>query len=365
MRHLLLPAIIARWLDHRNDRPANWFDPDPEYAHFYRPQALLSRAVWEGRTVSPDIHKATREGFVLGDSGGFSIVSRGASMDPVDVIRWQIRNCTVGVILDVPPYRISGRAYKADGDSWNDSLKRTLSNVRLASEVYDHSAGDFRWWGVVQGENTKQMEAWYNAVSEVYPFDLPGEGWAIKPTPANNFYSMARSVRFIQEHEIKRAHLLMTTGIKTVAALLSMLYLTGEIELVTYDSASAGIYTGNRHAWWPNENGLTLREWLPRVYLPKDYAAMPCTCPPCLWFKEEFETDPDLPEQLFIDRLALHNHLMLFTFFDRIGEEAKADPERLLRRYTKGQYGDVMRALEGGETKINSAHRAVSLIDRV
>ena len=363
MKHLFLPAIICRWLDERNGRPANWLDP--AYPDFHRPQALISHAVWSGLDMPPVLDHARKNGFLLGDSGGFSIVSRGVSLDPVNVIRWQQKHCTVGVILDVPPYRISGRAYQSAGDIWDASLKRTLDNVCRGLEHYDYEGDSFRWWGVGQGENQEQMQRWYEAVAKIYPFNRPGEGWAIKPTPANNFYSMVRSVRFIQENKVKRVHMLMTTGIKTVAVLLGMLHLTGPIELVTYDSASAGIYTGNRHAWRIRDHGLTLAEWLPRVYTPKDFFEMPCTCPPCTWFKEEYKENPNLEDPLFIDRLALHNHLILFDFFDRIGKLAEKDPEKLIKTYTKANYGDIMRALRQGEVVRRSVSRPVKLVDRI
>lgn len=339
MQHRYLPAML-------NNNGLDFFHDD--FA-FRRPQALFSYALW---SMGPRLKRlpaevlAPDDRFIFGDSGGFSIVSQGVNLDPVSVIRWQRQNTDVGVILDVPPYRISGKSYKGAADIWKDSIERTTNNVQKALRHYHPEDEPFRWWGVIQGESYDRMLSWHDQVAEIYPFTGEGEGWAIKPTPDNDFNSMARAVKFIHEHDVDRAHLLMTTGVRTVAVLIGLLYLKGPIELLTYDSASAGIFAGNRHAWKVSDDGLTLQEWFPRVYTPEIYLTMPCECVACARYKA---LDQPTEVAVFNNALFLHNNIMLFEFFDRISEEAEEDAEGLLRKYLGDRYGQVIRTYEYGD----------------
>src|SRR4051794_33248599 len=101
MNVIYLPAYWPSVLDNRwSHRPLNAMDPRLRGTDAYHPCALASYGDPNWRTAAwePD-------DFVFGDSGGYSAGTRGLDFDPRDVIRWQIRPCTVGAILDEPPWR--------------------------------------------------------------------------------------------------------------------------------------------------------------------------------------------------------------------------------------------------------------------
>lgn len=344
MEQRYLPAVVELWKPFFFDRE--------RFPDTYRPQVLVSYSIWENKPLHP-AYLNSPDRFVFGDSGGFSIVSRGYVPDPERVIRWQIENCNVGVILDVPPFRIRGKHYQATRGAWDNSLERTLHNVRMAKQYYRPDEHPFRWWGVVQGETLDYMNRWSEAVAEVYPFDGEGEGWAIKPTPANTLESMARSVQWMERHRPSRVHMLMSTGVKTMAILFSLLKIREvDLDFISYDSASAGIYTGNRHAWTLTDDGLQVTEWLPRVYEPEDHLAMAEECP-CAGCQEYRKVAPTKEGHSAVwrysyDMLFVHNNIILFELFDSLAAQAKEDPEALLKLYLGDRYGKALRLMERG-----------------
>jgi hypothetical protein len=363
LRHQFLPAIIPgisqMQRKHKPKYPLHWMDP--AFPEVYRPVALGSYHYWK----TEDFELMNPEMTFFGDSGGFSLVTVGASLCPEAVIRWQVDQCTRGAILDVPPYRMAANKVLmgSAADHWEDSLNRTLSNVRRALPIYleARKAGTpFRWWGVIQGETWDQLNEWHGRVSEIYPFTDEGEGWAFKPHPTNNVVVLARLFRFVREHGIKRAHFLQTTGARAAGVLLGLAQLTRSLELTTYDSASASQYGANRHCWVLGDEGMKVVGHRPRPFNAEYFLSAKCDCPACRWFAEERETE--LGDVLLPDRLIQHNHEMLFRLFDNIWSAAQADPERVVAKFSRDDHGKVMRELEGVAVQ-KTAARTQSIFD--
>ena len=164
MRHLFLPAAGPYVTEAPKSKPfphpIHWFDKNSEV---YYPAALASHALWRDATLP----KVDQEFYMFGDSGGYTVVTQpDYSTDPEQVIRWQIANCTAGVMLDIPPYR-PGSAIQFTGSAavyWKESLDRSCDNVRRAMKIYEYhlqagglSRPHFDWWGVVQGEEREQI----------------------------------------------------------------------------------------------------------------------------------------------------------------------------------------------------------------
>jgi hypothetical protein len=183
METYYLPATTAaRWNgSFVNPTPLHWMDPRTRGDAGYYPRILISYFHWNRtKFVFPE------EGYVFGDSGGFSIMSLGANVDPRDVLAWQARSTNAGLILDVPPFADDKTGTEV---GWSAGLARTVEHVRRALPIYEtlRAAGNpFRWWGVIQGRSWEEMREWHQAISAVYPFTDDGEGWAFKAHPVNN-----------------------------------------------------------------------------------------------------------------------------------------------------------------------------------
>ena len=295
--------------------------------------------------------KIPTSSIVVGDSGGFSVATLGASIDPEEVILWQKRCTDIGYILDIPPYRAQASSAMASGraaDYWENSLARTLENVKRAAQHYRPDEEPFRWWGVCQGETRTQQDEWFEKVSEIYPFQREGEGWAMRPHPNNDFGSIARCVRFSKDNEIKNLHLLQTTGPRAVSVLIALGIESG-LEFVTYDSETAARLAVSRSC--------TLRpESFPAFSLKnitessrdgettvRDYMTSgQCPCEGCSWLAED-----EIPlGQEYCHYIMLHNYCVMQENFNAIEREAKVSPEELLRVATGDQFGTVRRAFE-------------------
>jgi hypothetical protein len=331
VRHEFLPAIGPYVTDVRKKapwrHPIHWLDRAEQAAKIYYPYALISHALWRDQDLT-----FPKEGVTLfGDSGGYTVVTQpGYSTSPELVIRWQLQNCTRGVMLDIPPYR-PGSAIQFRGsaaDWWEPSMILSLRNVARALPYYDDAKrvhkmrtdegldppDYFKWWGVVQGEEREQMNEWHSRISEVYPFDAPGEGWALAPKPSTDLLSCTRYLRFAHETGLRRVHFLQVTADRTVALVLALAQLSGTIDLVTYDSASALRCAINRSA--------ILQKGFGQEYIKEetaagetavgDYMMNVCQCQACLWYKEDFP----LSNSEYPHYILLHNHIAMQASFD-------------------------------------------------
>lgn len=345
-------------------RPTHWLRKDGRWGEVYHGAALISYHYWKDSPVDFDAD------VIFGDSGGYSVVTQGAQIDPEEVIRWQCRVCTRGVMLDIPPYRPSSSIQFSGAASqfWDESMVRTKLNVQRALPHYAQYLGSggqrFAWWGVIQGETREQMEEWYHQVAAIYPFEAPEEGWALAPKPSNDLLSNTRYLKFAHDRGLRRVHLLQVTSPRTLGVLFALANLSGEFDLVTFDSASAVRNAVNR-------GGIRLRE-LTFDYAKekREYGAihemmLSCQCRGCDWYREMVDQEKDLTEfaREYPRRIALHNHLMMVQLFDRLLERAKEDPDGLLRALLKErEYGTILREW-GGESQAKTQHVATSLFD--
>lgn len=291
---------------------------------------LASYYHWRGRDV------IRRPGqFIVGDSGGYSVATQGAVLDPEEVIRWQIANTDVGYILDKPPFReASPRASGRPADYWAHSLDYTVLNVRQALRLYDPGRTAFRWWGIVQGETPEEQEEWFHAVSDVYQFIGEGEGWAMRPHPNNDLGAVARCVNFAETNGIRNLHLLQTTSARSVSILLGLAEFAS-LNIVTFDSASP-TYWATRNRCLIRPRDLPVFRLHPISELSRygqtqvrDYMlGGECDCQGCTWYREDGLAAAG---RSYAHYMAHHNHCLMQDNFKAIAEAALDDPERLIR----------------------------------
>lgn len=388
MRHEFLPAVGPYVTENPAGRtwrhPIHWFNPaNPS---IYYPYALCSYALWDGKDI-PFLHDQMT---MFGDSGGYTLVTQpNTFLDPTEVIRWQLRNCTRGVMLDVPPYRPGSEIQfrGAASEYWEESLKRSIQNVRRALPYYKEAREKghrFRWWGVVQGEERAQMEEWNYKIAMEYGFGrIEGEGWALAPKPSTDLLSCTRYMRFAHDKQIKNVHLLQVTAESTVALILALGKISGQFELITYDSASAVRCAINRSAVIPDGMGCSYIKEARKAGIGEECKdchqegftctcldtertvekyMLTCPCQACQWFREIYPTvtNAEYPHYILV-----HNHIAMKETFDRIWKEVQIDADRVLRWACGDQYGDVLREWDKSLSRPKSQAKAVSLFDRI
>jgi len=387
MEHKYLTAILPTTLsDAWGINPINWIDPRLQGTPGYYPNILLSYYHWrtDRRTFDPDV-------FVFGDSGGYSIATLGAVLDPEHVMNWQIRNCDIGVLLDVPPFISTDGASVLGGSAssnWKQALDRSVKHTQRALPLYlqARKAGtSFRWWGVVHGETWEQLEEWHSRISAVYPFEDEGEGWAFKVHPANDPVQLARLLHFVKQVGVRRAHFLQMTGIPALTVLFWLGPQAG-LEFVTYDSASSSFGGFNRTVYVPTEDGL---DWRPlgEKFREKgetharDYMMDSCECISCELAREAREANPGaIDEEYYKYRMIFHNTLVSARTFERLKErvdsiaEEPATSPGLLGEIKHGsglepfirkrvpRYDDVLRAWRGELPKETPVGTPMSLL---
>lgn len=335
-RDIGLPGHEAR----ARGQPAlttGWWDEEP----MRYPHALISYAHWTAPFTFP------KDAYIFGDSGGFTLRSPTINLkiDPVDVLQWQASMCTVGCVLDLPPKGLKQRIWQHGMDITVKHTRRALPTYRRLRE----KGTDFRWFGVLHGNNEAEVREYHAAVSAVYPFTDPGEGWAIRPEPYVDIYATARSLRILKSLGIKRAHFLAATSQDVIAVLLALGPRAG-LELVSYDSAYAVKSGFNRHVFVPAADGLTftiLSEEGPSR-AGRDWLLHECPCRVCAYMRVRSEQVPRAEKELHADKFAgwwsswlqFHDLHIQEQCTARQAELAVKDPEELLRRQLRSTHAD-------------------------
>jgi hypothetical protein len=299
----------------------------------YYPHALLSHYHWRRTPVPP----AWREdGFIFGDSGGYSIRTKGAVIDPVEALQWQAATCTVGCVVDVPTRD------QYDDPCWDRALRQTAAHTRAALTSYQSLAngGDaFRWWGVLHGQFGGQVAQWWNTIASIYPFSEQGEGWAFRPEPTITHVTVAHTLGLIRRHRVRRAHFFAATSPKVVAT-LAVLAEDAGLEFVSFDSASAGIAAANRIMMLRASDGLSWTQLKERSqrgdthadrWRVREYLWERCSCVSCAELRAASAGIKAVGDGLWACRLFLHNLLVQVRTFNDYAAEAVSNGHALLR----------------------------------
>lgn len=333
MKALFLPAVLPTTLTDRwGTRPLNWLDPRVKWTTGYYPHLLQSFYYWTSSRL-----QVPNDGFRFGDSGGYTIATRGVLIDPREVLLWQLEHSDLGPILDHPPGRIAG---VSDGTPWEDALTLTANNLRRGLPIYLRAREKgcrFRLWGVAHGETMDQLQEWHRVVSEVFPFQDTEEGWAVKPFPPNKPPGVVRCLRFLRGHNVRNAHFFMTAGIKAVVTLACLGPQAG-LEFLTYDATTPVTSGNHRGLLIPKPDSLgweTLEEKrrLTGKTPARAYMRERCECLSCHWLREDLEENPDLPDEYFKYRFIFHNVLVALKVFDTLYAASQENPRALLREF--------------------------------
>lgn len=127
---------------------------------------------------------------MIGDSGGYQIAMGRLKIegdkDREKILRWLEQHADVAMTLDVPTYPVmNNRDYGFKTSK--DCLSATLEHLEFFQK--NRREGATRFLNVLQGNNTKESNVWYDAVKK-YKF----EGWAFAGVTRNNFYNLCRRI---------------------------------------------------------------------------------------------------------------------------------------------------------------------------
>jgi hypothetical protein len=130
------------------------------------------------------------------------------------------------------------------------------------------------------------------------------------------------------------------SGARQVGVVLGLAALSGNFELVTYDTATALRSAINRVA--VADEGLAFR-YINEKSSEGETSVIDflkaCPCQACQWVREDYPlTNAEYPHYLL-----LHNHLTILAVVERIYHAALRDPDDVLRLAANDLYGEVMR----------------------
>lgn len=226
--------------------PANLVPRQLDFLHpdglFNYPRALYTAAEGvNGKAPTTVSQRNRKTSFVIGDSGGFSLIS-GAVKTLMSVFRaqslaWIERDCDVGLPVDVPT-----RAIDKQPSVWDFAkcLATTLENTDWA---IDKKQPETRLLAVYQGRNHREADRWTASMKTRLLY-----GIALGGHTRLDFWYWTRSIkRLIDQGDfahIRHIHVLGTTE-PGVAVLLTALkralrsYLKRDDLEVTFDSSRA------------------------------------------------------------------------------------------------------------------------------
>jgi hypothetical protein len=228
-----VPAIgdnlILQWTKNTQykDRGFRFFDKGTS---FFDHNMLLTSAYYriqQNDTNHRSIINYPDDTVIIGDSGGFQIMSfgkKGKQVDvtPIQVLRWLESNTDIGMNLDVPPVL-----------DFNKAIKMSVENFRLFESSRENY--NFHLYNVLQGRTLSQIDEWYKAVCN-FSFD----GWAIGVHPSTNIYLKLIAYLYLIENGesnvTQNCHFFGVSGIENMISLSMISRKLGSS--ITFDSSS-------------------------------------------------------------------------------------------------------------------------------
>ena len=272
-----LPAIsfLAKY---NTDVPITWWNDKSLVKYNY---GLVSPAHFLDTFDFRKTFNVPSDFWLLGDSGGFQILtlkSKGKDIpfNREKILKWQEINCNAGLILDIPPTKIGGGALSnivaLDDNEFNKCAKETYQNAKYAYE--NRTNKNMLLYNVIQGVSIKNLNIWYNVVTDNGNMNL--EGYAVAPKPSHDIWRLTMVLSYLLEKGInKNVHVLGVSGFNTIPI---MIYMKKYIENLTYDSASYAQGNISSKIFLPITLNLT---YISKKKSP-ELKKIPCNCCVCI-----------------------------------------------------------------------------------
>ena len=312
----------------------NWWEPA---STFKLDSILLSY----GTTPEMDIReklKIPNNVIIIGDSGGYKLLTsrargKNVNIEPLDVLRWQEKNCEIGLTLDINPTSL-----RAPGSSREKSIATTsgktttdeyfnkcLEETCKNNEIFQNNraSSKLKIYNIIHGgtfEKMERMDIWYNRVK-----DFKFEGWSVAPKPAGNPLKIAIDLGFLYSRGIKEnIHVLAVYG---NSALPILVYAKKKLEMKNISTDSFGqallsIYRHHKSLIGPS-----------LIYTEKNkiHTRVPCFCPVCSIIKnveDMYRTD-----NTGYALISLHNTWLTIHFLKYV--EALIENEESFQKFVK------------------------------
>ena len=157
---------------------------------------------------------------IIGDSGGFQIAGGmeiNGDAGRMEILRWLESTADIAMTLDVPTAnaRFENNGYRYP--TTPACLNATLEHLRFFSSNRDRSS-KLHFLNVLQGNDTRESDAWYNAVK-----DFEFEGWAFAGVLRRDMFKMCRRIIMMAKEGLLQQkswiHVLGTNSLDTAVML--------------------------------------------------------------------------------------------------------------------------------------------------
>jgi len=276
---------------------ASWFTEKGMYFH---PHILTS--YYYAKTIA-DYRGALnirRDAVLWVDSGGYTVATKGAELDALEVLRWQEANADISYTLDYPPIQIYGGSQTSMGgfrDIGVDELRNKAIKTAKNNEIFcrERSNKDLRIYNVIHGVTLSYLNIWWR-----HNGGFPFEGYALGTKPAFDALHQASKLAFLHSKGVREnVHMLGLSGIRVLPVLA---YISKYVDKISFDSTSYGRGALNRTYFLPHKLNS-------HVSFGEDYERgsfqIVCSCPVCtkLGSADELADAHTWPGML----IALHN----------------------------------------------------------
>jgi len=219
------------------------------------------------------------------DSGGYTVATKGAKIDPREALKWQEHNSDIAFTLDHPPTivtagnRISpGKNERVTTDVFEQHALRTRENNKIFYE--ERTREDLIIYDVMHGYDIKTFDLWWDYTARDYRF----EGFGTGPKPAGDVLLQAMSIMYLWDKGVtERVHLLGVSGITVIPALA---WASQYIDKISFDSTSYGYGSLTRAYVYPEKIRYYTHFGNKYNTKEKPIEEMYCTCPVCRDFKD-------------------------------------------------------------------------------
>lgn len=317
-----------------------WWTKESKYV--YHPYIMISYGLLKGMDLLRVIKSRKTlyieeddNVLIFADSGGLQQFTMNVSINPLEVLDWQMKIADWALMLDYP-VTSPKKYYTAEKESYLKAAKYSRKSIELVKDKVKNS--DIKFWGILHGADYETMEYWWNEVLADYIDDiLYGVSFGIRPP--RNYDLLIEAVNFLRKQGVKRIHALALSN-------MPMLILLGEatkwFELVSTDSSNFSLLAGRGKVYFPMP--------LPKltqvaVGYASDKEQPMCFCPAC----QEYRRMKLNPKNFNLYRYTLASYHNLFVVlqvyatainalkFDRIDDLAEIyGVSKYLHRLRKG-----------------------------
>ena len=242
---------------------------------------------------------------LLADSGGYSLATKGGSIDVRKVLAWQEKNANIAFSLDLPPAKVDNATRISPGKvvyyGMNEFEKNAVISRNNNLEFMKYRTSDkLKIYNVIHGYNKPTLDLWWDYATR----DINFEGYATGLKPANDAVLQAMCVMYLYSRGVREnVHLLGVSGVTVIPLIV---WISQYIDKISFDSTSYGYGSRTRAYVYPDR----IRDYthFGRKYRTKKnpMKELYCKCPICYDLKTPdyfIESDITWPGML----ISLHN----------------------------------------------------------